>query len=167
LLVDREAALVQFFVAAGPPDSLESSLPRLESEAELIGPFEWKGLIDFGWAEHGRQTGVCERAIPLYERALEARPEDRGPVYRGYADCLLSVGRTDDAVLALEAALEWSASDAAAHLALARLLQESGDLEAARSHLDESLRIWSLADPTFTPAAEAGALLASLGEPPS
>ena len=166
LLVFLEEARVRFYLVAGPPDSLASSLNRLAIEAEAVGPSEWQALLEFGWAEHDRQAGDCVGALERYERALAAGPADPGPLYRSYAECLYRAGRSAEAVSMLERALRWSASDAVAHLALSRLLLELGDSAGARSHVDESLRIWAAADPAFAPAREALALRLSLGEGP-
>lgn len=103
---------------------------RLWSDAERKAPNTW--LAVHGLADAYRQAGDCRAAIPVYQRALELRPE-RGDSYLGLASCFGETGRVADAGAILRLAVSRVPKDTDLKLRLARV--EERDFRDARRAL--------------------------------
>lgn len=117
-------------------------------------------------AQLAELEGDWERAYTLRQEYLRANPTDMF-VHTRIAEALRGLGRLDEAEQAVRLGLQRVPGSAANHVELARVLQARGDAAGARAAVERALGMWSLAEADYEPAAEAKALLASLGSAPT
>ncbi len=151
LLEEREADGSPPAEEAGEPadEEIEASLLQLAEQAEQAARTERNTpeAPSGGAAEE-------ERELERLERMAVEQPEN-ARVFRRLAELYLEEGRREEAVEALYQATGLVPGDIEGHLTLARLLEESGQLEAA---LVEYTKVLNL-DPSNTSALEALARL--------
>ena len=101
--------------------------------------------------------GECERAVELYESAVELEPT-RVVIHTDVGRCERKLGRLEEAAASLGRTLSVHAADPEALLELARVREAQGDREGALERVEAALDVWETADAGFEPAAEARAL---------
>ena len=89
----------------------------------------------------------AEKAEARLRRAIELNP-DYGPAHHWYAVVLSALGQEKEALEHSRIALETDPTSPMAHLGVARMQREAGDLPAALAAYEEALRL----DPAFGPA---------------
>ena len=113
---------------------------------------------DLGWIlERG---GDYSGAAESFSAAIALAPEARFHVGAGRA--LRKAGLTEDAERELREALRLVPADPRAHLEMALLREDQGDIDAAVESLNRALAVWENADDDYLPAREARARLAAL-----
>ena len=152
-LGDREAA--RRSLAANTGGRLRVVDPVVEAlRREIRATSRW-----FSAGAQSMRTGEYERAIELFAKAREERPDDHLVDYN-LALAYLRTGRRPQAMAALEDALEKNPDFRNGHYNLALLLVEDGRLEAA----ERSLRRAHEIDPEDQPThLEWAGVLAGLG----
>jgi hypothetical protein len=114
-------------------------LVRLETAAEQIGNPHQFVL----WGDALRELGHLDKAKEAYERALKKDPQQIQALW-GAAQVALSQKRYADARLLTRRVLDkdpqYKFGDVS--LAHARALNELGELDAARTHLEQHIRRW-------------------------
>jgi tetratricopeptide (TPR) repeat protein len=140
-----------------------------EEAAYWAGPL----LNNLGW-EHF-EAGEHELALDAFERALTARlrePDKPEPIALArYAagKALRALGRADEGIPLLEAAVAWAESDGAPdgwyHEELAEEYAAAGRAEDARHHAAAAIPLLEAADPSFASDAERTSRLRLLAEP--
>jgi tetratricopeptide (TPR) repeat protein len=111
----------------------------------------------------GTQTGNKQylQQAEQYYRMCQDHDPDHGECYRGLAVLLVQQGRREEAFHLIETWADRQPMLAEPKIELARLYQEFGNLEAAKSHLNEAVRV----DPHNARALAAlGSLHEQLGE---
>jgi tetratricopeptide (TPR) repeat protein len=107
------------------------AVPCYEHAAALDpSSHRWPYLLGILMSRHA--TGD---PIPMFARATQLRPS-YAPAHLRYAEALLNVGRTDEAVAAAKSALAADADHPHAHFILARAALSRDDLEAAKRHVE-------------------------------
>lgn len=90
-------------------------------------------------ADEARKAGNYDQAIPLYGRALQARPEGV-EAKLGLGQAYLSIGAPDEAAALFRDVLARRSGDAAARRGLATALISTGQTELAERQLDAALQ---------------------------
>ena len=143
-------------------------VPAYESDETLWrdtiakNPKAWVAHMFLGYELHER--GALEEAVQSYERALElADGHPRARVKALLGTTLLALGRTDEAIAALEEAIQVKPTHLGARYQLARALDAKGRVRPAMRHYRAVMRI----DPEHAEAASRLAeLLVEQGEAP-
>jgi tetratricopeptide (TPR) repeat protein len=154
----------------------DSERARLWLRSQL-GDNQDDAVLVLAAAEAAEELGEIERALPLYERAIELAP-DSAAARAGRARLLLQVGRTDEGIAALSGlerpdaeVLETAAllpnlepaTGAQLHWRLATQLETKFESERAIEHLERASEL----DPSLAGATEreSALLYTRLGEP--
>lgn len=98
--------------------------------------FEWRYLL----AHTLRQGNQYEAAAAAFEQAMALRPDYGAAQYWG-AQCWSAFGKTEEAKKRFEALLEAQPKHAPAMVALAKLLQQEGDLERTVALLEQARQL--------------------------
>ncbi len=159
-----EVPAVQVHLDLGDLESARRSLAGLSRLNEAFGGAPGRAAR-IAWVE-GRiaeleDGGDCLRASANYRAAKELAPQ--APLYRIWvAGCLTTLGWWDESEAEVNWLLERSPGSGEIRLLAARHHAARGQNGAAISHLEAATGIWSEADPEYTPAQEARALLEEL-----
>lgn len=137
--------------------NLNDGIPRLRAAIEKHRPAE--GEFYFVMAEAYRNTNAVQLAIPMYQEALERRP-DFWPALHGLGLSLASAGQPERAVEFLERARKLSTNETVVN-DLAMVYRGIGRLSEAVSVLKNALAL----NPDFPPAHNnLGRILAQTGD---
>ncbi len=151
---------MDLFAALEDADALEAAADRVEEVIATLGVEAIRPDVTLARGQVLEFRGDCDAALTEYRAAIELQPSATG-WFRHVGRCLATLGRLDEAVTALETALERSPYGPLTLTELARVEIERGNAREATAHLERALSVWSEADPGYAPAAEARALLAS------
>lgn len=146
-------------------DSIEATLPGLDSLIEAFGLRELHGLRAFAQGRVLELRGDCEQAIVSYERVMELNARNVG-TWEDLGRCHRKLGELDTAESQLKRLLAVHPYHPRGNLELARAYVQAGELESARRHLRAALETWAEADPGFEPAREARRELEALSSDP-
>ncbi len=105
--------------------------------AEQLDPDNELWAYRLGWM-HFMNGSTAEAAAPL-ERALESLGGFYGPAHEAYGQVLVRLGRIDEAVEQFTVSSRLDLSSPQAETGLGQISLSRGDLEGARSHLEEAL----------------------------
>jgi predicted CXXCH cytochrome family protein len=137
--------------------NLKDGIPRLRAAIEKHRPAE--GEFYYVMAEGYRTANAVQLAIPMYQEALERRP-DFWPALHGLGLSLASAGQPERAVEFLERAAKLSTSETVAN-ELAMVYRGMGRLREAVAALKNALSL----NPDFPPAHNnLGRILAQTGD---
>jgi hypothetical protein len=129
----REATLIRYAIAAAEVREL------LAAVRPLVHP-----VTAAEWDARGRHLAERERyadAVSAFATALDRHHAEPALVLVRRAEALRLLGKRDAARGDLEKALSLDARSAAAHLGLAKVLEERGEDDAAEAHYDAALRL--------------------------
>ncbi len=170
---DRVAprAEIHFVLATGGVEAAR------ETHGEWVRLLEARGSEGFRWAVMADLGAIQERAgdhagaLESHRAAIALGPElvpcgwnvAFGKLHLAAGRVLRKMGRLEEAGAELRESLRYVPSLPDAHLELALVLEEEGDVEGAAEHLRRALAAWENADEDFEPARRARARLAELG----
>lgn len=156
---DRFAAMGDILLYSKTDDSeaLQTAVNNLET---VINDFKYEVLRPIYFEGQGavyELNGDFENALQQYQSNLKLNPQSAG-IYRQIGRCLGEMGKLKDAEKALKKSLAVQPNSPKALYQMAVIQDKLGNSKKAEEHLDNALKIWKDADPSFKPAAKARAL---------
>jgi tetratricopeptide (TPR) repeat protein len=134
-------------------NDLETFIDNFQLEAE-------RGWIFYGRGKVEELRGNYDSAIDLYQKNLELNPT-LVTRHRDIGRCYRKLGQYEKAVASLENVFRIYPGNPTANYEAALTNHEMGNQQKAMEHLQKALDRWKNADPTYKPASEAQATLAS------
>ncbi len=136
----RPEVLVRVAETAAAAGRKERAVAALEELSRTLARSERPGEVAAVGGRLALELGASGPAIELLPVAREMAPLEGG-LAEALGLAFLSAGRTKEAGVALEDAVRLSPDRASAHLNLAAVRAEEGNLDAARRHAREALRL--------------------------
>lgn len=134
----------------------EETCAMLAQHLERAGSRTRAGVAYLDAGDRARAAYAARKACEHYQKGLaligEADAERRMDALHNLGDCLVLLGKTDEAqasfreMLSLAFRLDRLGKGGAAHNRIGRLFRDSGDFEEARKHLDAGLSLFALTE---------------------
>lgn len=136
----RPEVLVRVAETAAAAGRMDRAVAALDELSGALRRSERPGEVAAVGGRLALELGASGPAIELLSMAREKNPQDGG-LAEALGLAFLSAGRNKEAGVALEDAVRISPERASAHLNLAAVRAEEGNLDAARRHAREALRL--------------------------
>lgn len=115
-------------------EKIEEALKRFPSDAELL---YLKGVAHHMRGEHEKATPPLVEAVALDPRLRFGEP------YLLAGDCLLELGKHEEAIDAFDRFLSVNTSSLEGHVKKARAHRGADEKDAAKKELDQALSVWA------------------------